>query len=154
MERILIIGSPCSGKSRLARTMGKKLSLPVVHLDKLWWKRGETALTREEFDTRLDGVLEKDAWIMDGNFQRTLDRRIQKCDAIVYLDFGRWECLMGLFQRFLVRRDRVDWASVKHIWNYPESNREAHYTYLAKATHAKTIVLKNRAQVRAFIQAM
>ena len=38
MERILIIGCSGSGKSRLARQLGQKLGLPVVHLDQLWWK--------------------------------------------------------------------------------------------------------------------
>jgi len=40
MDRIMIIGCGGAGKSTLARKLGEKLSIPVVHLDKLWWKPG------------------------------------------------------------------------------------------------------------------
>ena len=53
MERILIIGCPGSGKSRLARILGQRLGLPVIHLDQMWWKENWQNVTREEFDSRL-----------------------------------------------------------------------------------------------------
>ena len=163
MERILIIGCSCAGKSRLARALREKLGLPVVHLDQLWWKPGWEAADREEFDARLDVVLEMDKWIMDGNFSRTMERRLQKCDTILYLDFNRWECLWGLCQRLLgshgkVRPDmaqgcpeRFDWDFLKWIWNFNKNNRVRNYTWIAKAKHAKAIVLKNRKEVDQFL---
>ncbi len=163
MERILIIGCSCAGKSRLARALREKLGLPVVHLDQLWWKPGWEAADREEFDARLDVVLEMDKWIMDGNFSRTMERRLQKCDTILYLDFNRWECLWGLCQRLLgshgkVRPDmaqgcpeRFDWDFLKWIWNFNKNNRVRNYTWIAKAKHARAIVLKNRKEVDQFL---
>ena len=50
MERIVIIGCGGAGKSTLARQLGKKLNIPVVHLDKLWWKPGWVESSREEID--------------------------------------------------------------------------------------------------------
>ena len=37
MQRILIIGCGGAGKSTLARALGEKTGLPVVHLDQIWW---------------------------------------------------------------------------------------------------------------------
>ena len=37
----------------------KKLGLPLVHLDQLWWREGWQNVSREEFDVLLDEVLEK-----------------------------------------------------------------------------------------------
>ena len=77
MERIVIIGCPGSGKTRLARALGDKLGLTVVHLDRLWWKQGWENVTREEFDTRLENALKLDSWIIDGNYNRTMDVRLE-----------------------------------------------------------------------------
>ncbi len=166
MERILIIGCSGSGKSTLARALGEKLGLPVVHLDQLWWKAGWENVTLEEFDRQLALALEMDRWIIDGNFNRTMEWRLEKCDTVIYLDFSRWACLWGVCQRVLgswgkVRPDmapgcpeRFDWDFMKWIWNFNQNNRVCNYTYLAKARHAKSIVLKNRKEVKAFLESI
>ncbi len=164
MERILIIGCSGSGKSTLARALKEKLDLPVVHLDQLWWKEGWQNVTVEEFDSRLAMALNMDQWIIDGNYSRTIEQRLEKCDTIIYLDFGRWECLLGMCQRVFgsygkVRPDmstgcpeRFDPEFVKWIWNFNKNNRVRNYTWLAKTKHAQTIVLKNRKEVRRFLE--
>ena len=99
MEKILIIGCSGSGKSTLAVALGEKLGLPVVHLDQLWWKEGWRNVTREEFDSRLAMAMNMDGWIIDGNYSRTMEMRLAKCDTVIYLDFNRWACLRGMCQR-------------------------------------------------------
>lgn len=164
MNRILIIGCGGSGKSTLARSLGKRLRLPVVHLDQLWWRRGWQNVSIQEFDRQLGEVLDTDAWIIDGNYSRTMERRLERCDTIVYLDFSRWACLWGVFQRVLSNRgqtrpdmapgcpERLDWAFFKWIWNFNRENRTQNYLWLAKARHARSIVLRSRKEVQAFLQ--
>jgi len=159
----MIIGCSGSGKSTLARALKEKLGLPLVHLDQLWWQEGWTHVTREEFDRRLELALNMERWIMDGNFSRTIGQRLPKCDTIIYLDFSRWTCLWGVFQRILknygkVRPDmtdgcpeRLDWDFIKFVWNFNKNNRVRNYTWLASAKHAKHIVLKSRKEVKAFL---
>ena len=101
MERILIIGCSGSGKSRLARALGQKQGLPVIHLDQLWWKENWQNVTKEEFDSRLAMALNMDRWIIDGNYSRTMEARLSRCDTVIYLDFSRWACLLGMCQRIL-----------------------------------------------------
>ena len=101
MDRIMIIGCSGSGKSTLARALKEKLGLPVVHLDQLWHSPGWQHITREEFDRRLEMAVNMDRWIIDGNYSRTIPQRLPKCDTIVYLDFSRWECLLGIAQRMI-----------------------------------------------------
>ena len=163
MERILIIGCSGSGKSRLARKLGQKLDLPVIHLDQLWWTENWQNVTVEEFDSRLAMALNMDRWIIDGNYSRTMGVRLSQCDTVIYLDFSRWACLLGMCQRLLSSRgktrpdmpagcpERFSWEFVKWIWDFNKNNRVRNYTYLAQAKHAQSVVLKNRREVKAFL---
>ena len=163
MRRILIIGCSGSGKSTLARKLGTITGIPVVHLDQLNWRPGWESVTREEFDARLAEVLETPAWIIDGNYSRTMEMRLAKCDTVIYLDFPRRTCLWGMVRRVTsyhgrTRPDmgsgcpeRFDREFVRWIWNYNKNNRERNYRWLNEAHHAEAIVLKNRRAVKKFL---
>ena len=164
MERIIIMGCGGAGKSTLARQLGQKLGLPVVHLDKLFWKPSWISLTQEEFDIVHREAIAQEKWIMDGNFNRTLPERVERCDAIIYLDFSRVACLMGVAKRVLttygkVRPDmgegcpeRIDWDFLKWVWNFNKNKRESNYRLLNEAKGKETIVLKNRRAVKKFLE--
>lgn len=164
MERILVIGCGGAGKSTLARQLGEKLNLPVVHLDRLYWKPGWVQESREEFDRKLAQELGKATWILDGNFNRTMPQRMAKCDTVIYLDFPRLTCLLGVMKRILttygtVRPDmgegcpeRFDLEFLQWVWNYNKNNREKIYQLLDEATHAQKIILKNRYAVKQFLK--
>ena len=164
MERILIIGCGGAGKSTLARQLGELTGLPVVHLDKLFWHPGWVESTKEEIDAKIAAALDEPQWIMDGNYNRTLPLRIRKCDAVIYLDFSRFACLMGVAKRVLttygtVRPDmaegcpeRFDLDFLKWVWNFNKNKREQYYRLLNEAEGVETIVLKNRRAVRKFLK--
>jgi adenylate kinase family enzyme len=166
MERILIIGCGGAGKSTMARQLGDKLQIPVVHLDKLFWKPGWVESSREEIDAKIMAEMAKPQWIMDGNYNRTLEERMRHCDTIIYLDFSRFACLMGVLKRVIttygtVRPDmgegcpeRFDWEFLQWVWNYNKNKRESNYRLLNGATHAETIVLKNRRAVKKFLKSL
>ena len=164
MERILIIGCGGAGKSTLARQLGNLTGLPVVHLDKLFWHPGWVESTKEEIDAKITAALDEPQWIMDGNYNRTLPLRIRKCDAVIYLDFSRFACLMGVAKRVLttygtVRPDmaegcpeRFDLDFLRWVWNFNKNKREQYYRLLNEAEGVETIVLKNRRAVRKFLK--
>ena len=166
MQRVVILGCPGSGKSTLAMALGKKTGLPVVHSDKLFWNSGWIASTKEEIDGKLTAAAEEDTWIIDGNYLRTLPRRLERCDTIVFLDLPRWVCMFSIFKRFItnigkVRPDmpegcpeRFDWEFVKFIWNFNKNNRSMNYAWIDQTRHAKAIVLKNRREAAAFLEAL
>ena len=166
MERIVIIGCGGAGKSTLARRLGEKLDIPVVHLDQLWWKPGWVESSREEFDAKLAVELAKPQWIMDGNFNRTIPERIARCDTLIYLDFNRVTCLMGVLKRVLttygkVRPDmgegcpeRFDLEFLKWVWSFNDKNRQRYYKILNETQGVETIVLKNRRMVKRFLRSL
>lgn len=135
MRRVLVLGCPGAGKSTLARSLGEALSLPVVHLDKLWWKSGWVNRTEGEFDALLDAVLLGEEWVIDGNYLRTLPRRLERCDAVVLLDYPRRGCLLRALRRILTWRgrtrpdmaadcpERLDGEFVRWIWEFHRTQR-------------------------------
>ena len=166
MERIIIIGCGGAGKSTLARQLGEKLQLPVVHLDKLFWLPGWAEREQEDFDALLRVEMVKEQWIMDGNFNRTLPERLARCDTVIYLDFSRMACLWGVIKRNLTNRgkvrpdmgegcpEKIDWEFLKWIWNFNKNKRERYYRMLNEAEGKQTIVLKNRRMVKRFLRSL
>lgn len=163
MERIMIIGCGGAGKSTLARQLGEKTGLPVVHLDKLFWKPGWVSLSKDEFDAVHRAAIAEDRWILDGNFDRTMEERIRRCDTVVYLDFSRAACLLGVVKRVLstygkVRPDigegcpeRFDWEFLQWVWNFNKIKRDKNYRLLEQYRDKEVYILKNRRQVKAFL---
>jgi adenylate kinase family enzyme len=163
MERIMIIGCGGSGKSTLARQLGEKLKLPVVHLDQLFWRPGWVSISKDVFDRVHEAALAEEKWIMDGNFDRTIPRRLERCDTVIYLDFSRFACLMGVLKRVLttygkVRPDmgegcpeRMDLDFLKWVWNFNKNKRERIYGLLKEAEGVQVIILKNRRMVKKFL---
>lgn len=164
MQRVLVIGCSGAGKSTLARKLGEKTGLPVVHLDALFWEPGWVESSRDVFDARLMAELEKPAWIIDGNYARTLAMRLEKCDTVIYLDFPGLVCIFGVLKRVLttygtVRPDmpegcpeRFDWEFLKWVWNFNCENRTKIYAALETMPPETVIILKNRRQVNRFLK--
>ena len=135
MRRVLVLGCPGAGKSTLALALGERLSLPVVHLDRLWWKSGWVNRTEGEFDALLDAVFQGEGWVMDGNYLRTLPLRLERCDAVVLLDYPRRLCLLRALRRILTWRgrtrpdmaagcpERLDAGFIRWIWDFHRTQR-------------------------------
>ena len=110
MNRIAIIGCPGSGKSTFARKLHEKTGLPLVHLDNIWWKPDRTHITREEFDHRIAAILREDAWIVDGNYSRTVETRIAAADTVIFLDYAESVCMDGIRMRVGQTRADMPWT--------------------------------------------
>ena len=95
MLKIMIIGSPGAGKSTFSRKLRDITGLPLYYLDTLWHKPDQTNISKEEFDARLNEIIKKDKWIIDGNYQRTLEMRLRECDTVFLLDYPLEVCLAG-----------------------------------------------------------
>jgi adenylate kinase family enzyme len=129
----------------------------------LFWKPGWVSISKDEFDRVHEAALAEEKWIMDGNFDRTIPKRLQRCDTVIYLDFSRFACLMGVLKRVLttygkVRPDmgegcpeRIDLDFLKWVWNFNKNKRERNYRLLKEAEGVRVIILKNRRMVKKFL---
>ena len=99
MKKIIIIGNSGAGKSTLALKLHQITGLPLVHLDQHYWKAGWVASDKATWKAQVEQFIQKDHWIMDGNFRGTMDIRIAAADTIIYLDRSRWVCLYRVLKR-------------------------------------------------------
>lgn len=165
MKRVAIIGSGGAGKSTLAREMGAKTGLPVIHLDREYWKPGWVESEPDEWSARVAELVATDEWITDGNYGGTLDLRLQRADTIIFLDLPRSLCVFRTLKRGLTYRnrsrpdmtpgcnERLEWQFLKWIWQYPTSRRPGILNRLRSERSAgKRIVrLRSTGQVRRFL---
>ena len=167
MNRVMIIGCGGAGKSTLARKLGEKTGLPVVHLDQIWWEPGNWQhLERPEFELRLAEEMAKPRWILDGNFHRTIEERLAACDTVIYLDYPRIICLKNWLGRVIRNRGHhrpdmtegcIEWidpAFAKWIWNFNKKNRARYYELLNNAGEKRVIILRSRRQAQRFLDTL
>ena len=99
MRRVLIVGAGGVGKSTLARELERRTGLPIVHLDREYWRPGWVATPDDEWRHRVGELIEADAWIMDGNYGGTMELRASACDTLIFLDLPTPRSLFGVVRR-------------------------------------------------------
>ncbi|MEO0557669.1 MAG: AAA family ATPase [Bacteroidota bacterium] len=166
MRRILIVGSGGSGKSTLARQLGAHLELPVVHLDQHYFGPGWAEPTPEDWARTVDALIAEDAWVIDGNYGGTMERRIARADTVIFLDRSRWLCLWRVVARWFrnlgrTRPDmapgcpeRIELAFVRYILAYPATRRPGVLARLEAAPHARVYRLRSGRDVEAFLASL
>ena len=110
MQKVIVIGCPGSGKTTFAEKLNKKTALPLYHLDAIWHKPDKTHIAREEFDARLSEILSTPKWIIDGNYNRTIEMRLLQCDTVFLFDLPTEICIGGAIERIGKRRCDLPWT--------------------------------------------
>jgi len=111
MDKILIIGINGAGKSTFANNLGKKLNREVIHLDKIYYQLGwQHTQTKEEWRQTIKDLASKEKWIMDGQYNSTLDIRIPVADTIIFFNFNKMLCIYRIVKRVFDRTQPFDKA--------------------------------------------
>jgi adenylate kinase family enzyme len=87
--RIVVVGCSGSGKTTMARRLGRALGVPHTELDALNWDPGWRNLTTEdpaEFHRRIAVVAAGEAWVLDGNYTKARDVHWSRATAFVWMD--------------------------------------------------------------------
>ena len=109
MKKVIVIGCPGSGKTTFAEKLNRATGLSLYYLDAIWHKPDRTHISREEYDRRLAEILQTDAWIIDGNYSRTIEVRLKACDTVFLFDLPTEVCLQGAIARLGKARYDVPW---------------------------------------------
>ena len=168
MRRVLVIGSGGSGKTTVATRLAEALQLPLVHLDALYWSEGWQPTAPEQWQRTISELVQRDAWVMDGNYGGSLAARMSAADTVVFLDIPRLTCLWRVLKRHIryfgrsrpsmapgcperLTREFVGW-----IWKYPARRRPGILDRLAEAAerHKTVVVLRDDNEVERFLESL
>ena len=136
-ERIMVLGPSNAGKSTLAAALSVRLGLPLVHLDQLqhlpntdWEPRPE-----EDFVALHDLAIQKESWVMDGNYSRLMPKRFERATGVILLTSNHWIRLARYLKRTLINpnarigqldggQERLKWEMIDWIiFKTPKNSR-------------------------------
>ena len=136
MRRIIVVGCKGSGKTSLALKLGRKLGLPVVHLDVLYWRQGWKESDKASFRARVADAVAGEGWVVDGSFSGlAFDLTLARADTLIVIESPRWLCLWRIAWRsaFGVDGTRPDlpegcpeqfsWNLMQQAWRYDADRR-------------------------------
>lgn len=128
--RIAVVGTSGSGKTTLAANLARRLGIPHVELDAIYWGPGWTPAPVPEFRERTEQALSGDAWTTDGNYGVVRDIVWGRANSVIWLDYSL-PVIMGRVIRRTLRRTLTQ----EELWN---ENRERLWDAL---TSSDSIVL-------------
>jgi len=89
--------------------------------------------TSEQWSACHRGLIARDRWVIDGMKLGVLAGRLQRADAVVYLDLSTLSCLLGVARRRVRYRgqlrpdlgvyDRISWEFVRWIYSFRTRQR-------------------------------
>ncbi|MBE6756132.1 MAG: adenylate kinase [Ruminococcaceae bacterium] len=148
MKKVIVIGCPGSGKTTFAEKLNKCTGLPLYYLDAIWHKPDKTHISRENFDKRISGIFDTPEWIIDGNYNRTIETRLQQCDTVFLFDLPTEVCLQGATERLGKGRYDLPWIEkeldsefANAIKEFSEKSLPKIYELIEKYKDEKTIII-------------
>ncbi len=164
MQRVLIIGISGAGKTTLSTALAARTGLPLIHLDKEFWQPGWKITPREEWREKVAALASAERWIMDGNFDGSLDLRLPRADTLIWFDYPTHVCLWRAMKRAArsygrVRPDlapgcpeRFDLDFLQYIWAFNRVQRPRTLARIAAyGAHLEPIVIRRDSDARGLL---
>jgi adenylate kinase family enzyme len=135
MRRVLVVGCSGAGKSTVARQLSRVTGLPLVGLDRAYWRPGWIEPSTTEWRATVEKLAAEPDWVMDGNYSGTFDLRMPRADTLVWLDYPRATCLRRVLLRILKGYGRsrpdlpdgcpeqMDAQFLRYVWDFPIKSR-------------------------------
>lgn len=163
MKKITVVGCGGSGKSHLARQLGGILGVPVTHLDAAFYDDEWNALPMEKFAEVQRELVARPEWVIDGNYNSTLQIRLEACDTVVLMDVSTPAALWGIISRQIRHgaghkgngvHNRINWGVIRYAATY---RRKMRPRVLAKIDefargHADVVLLTSRRHTRRWLK--
>ena len=154
-NKISIVGGSGSGKSTLANLLSKELNIPATHLDGINFNSNWEEIDKNKRDEIILSKTKKKKWIIDGNYNNTLQERFKKADLIIWLDYSTYAQLKGIFKRFIKFhnferpeipgcKERLNFTFIKYVITYNKKKRHIISDGLKNIPKEKILIFKKQ----------
>lgn len=162
MKKVIVLGCPGSGKTTFAEKLSQCTGLPLYYLDAIWHKPDKTHISRKEYDERLSEIFDTPEWIIDGNYRRTIEVRLQHCDTVFLFDLPTETCIQGATARLGKGRYDMPWIDTEldpklkqEIETFPVKVLPKIYELIEKYKAGKQVVIfQTRMQADEYLKSM
>ena len=161
INKIVLIGSPGSGKSYLSKYLHKATDLPLYHLDNLYWYGNWKHINKKEFVKIQKDIMKTKKWIIDGHFQSTIKDRIKNTEVIIHFNLSGITCVNGVKHRIKnhsIREDMPQSCVEKTLdkkfetcmLNFKKEKNKDVFKYLRKYPH-NILTITSKKQLRIIV---
>jgi adenylate kinase family enzyme len=168
VQRVLVVGLPCSGKTTLSAALARRLEVAHIEVDDLHWGPGWT--TREDFVDRVEQATAAEGWVADDwGTKEVRDLLWDRASTLVWLDPPRrvaesravrrtaWRVLSRSRHAGGNRDGLLGWVSATHpvrtVWSQYASYREDMGARLSDArwSHLTPVRLRTTAEIEDYL---
>ena len=165
MKRILIIGSNGAGKSTFSYRLAEHTNLPLIHIDKLYWRNNWEVTPRQEFEELVCTQAKKPEWIIEGNNIGSLEQRLKYADTVFWFEFSPFLCVWNVLKRQQRYRGKVrpdlpdqcvsklNFRFLRDVWRFNKKNH-ARIAQKLEASQAQVIHFSNYNQVKKYLRSL
>ncbi len=158
INKISIVGGSGTGKTTLSNNLGKKLNLPIYHMDAFHYAENWKVRNKKERDKKILSKLEEDKWIIDGTYSSTLKERVEESDFVIFLDYSTATRIKGVVERYLKNpgnekeeipgcKERISIELLKSVLRWKRHKRHQIIEILKVVEKHKIVVFHNRKQL-------
>jgi len=172
--RINIVGTSGCGKSTVAERLARKLGVPYIEMDELFWGPNWSEPGDEAFFPKVEQALSGESWVLAGNYSRTRHIKWRRAQLVVWLDLPFYIVFYRIIRRSLIRgfkKERLWAGNTESIWKHLftrdsmilwtiktfRKNRQRYTTQFSQELEAlgiRCVRLRSRKEVEEFIEVL
>lgn len=167
MKRVVVIGCPGAGKTTFSRQLADVTKLPLIHLDFYYHDaKFDYENDKDAWRELVKSLVDKNEWIIEGNYKSTFELRFPRADTIIYFDYPRrisvWRTLKRRVQyRNTLRlempagwKEKISPKFMKFVWNFNKTERPMIYELIQRQKDKNIVILKSAAETRKYLESV